>query len=247
MKDLPLDSGSPGTVRRASAELDGRAVATAVHVRSRDAKPDGKKGCRIAGRNSGKGGRNAHSTPDDHSKKIRIPLLGAGPRAAAPHIRHAVSGVEERLAWAAAAFKRSSPRPVLPVLSLAFFSTVVGPPILFTGPPSPPATSFGTALGATESGLGMCGVKRLFATLEQTMSLPRLTCPLTGTSLVASLTWAQGSCELPAAKPRTRRSLPPLRGAFLDHDIPRCRFPLSNLRPSATRPSQGGHHLAATH
>ena len=119
-----------------------------------------------------------------------------------------------------------APRPVLPVLSLAFFSTVVGPPILLTGPPSPPTTSFGTALGATESGLGMCGVKRLFATLEQTMSLPRLTCPLTGTSLVASLTWAQGSCELPAAKPRTRRSLPPLRGAFLDHDIPRCRFPI---------------------
>ena len=117
-------------------------------------------------------------------------------------------------------------RPVLPVLGLAFLSTVGGPPISLAFPSSPPAASFGTALGATVSGLGMCGVKRPFATLEQTMSLPRLTCPLTGTSLVASLTWAQGSCELPAAKPRTRRSLPPLRGAFLDHDSPRCRLPI---------------------
>ena len=32
--------------------------------------------------------------------------------------------------------------------------------------------------------------------------------------------WAQGSCELPTAKPRTRSFLPPLRGAFLDHDPP---------------------------
>jgi len=32
--------------------------------------------------------------------------------------------------------------------------------------------------------------------------------------------WAQGSCELPTAKPRKRRSLPPLRGAFLNHDLP---------------------------
>ena len=109
-------------------------------------------------------------------------------------------------------------RPVLTVLGLAFFSTVGGPPILLAGPSSPPAPSFGAALGATVAGLGVCGVKGFLAALEQTVSLPRLTCPLTGTSLVASLMWAQGSCELPTAKPRTRRSLPPLRGALLDHD-----------------------------
>ena len=28
------------------------------------------------------------------------------------------------------------------------------------------------------------------------------------------------------AKPRTRSFLPPLRGAFLDHDTPRCHFPI---------------------
>src|SRR5208283_5539764 len=59
-------------------------------------------------------------------------------------------------------------------------------------------------------------------------------------SLAASLMWAQGSCELPTAKPRTRRSLPPLRGAFLDHDLPIGRLLPSNrtsIRPrfQATR------------
>ena len=124
-------------------------------------------------------------------------------------------------------------RPVLAVLSLPFCPTVGSPPILLAGPSSPPESSLGATLRATVSGLGMCGLKGFLAALEQTVSLPRLTCPLTGTSLVASLMWAQGSCELPTAKPRTRRSLPPLRGAFLDHD------PLSvapyhpSLRPSA--------------
>ena len=111
------------------------------------------------------------------------------------------------------------------------------------GPSSPPATSFGTALGATVSGLRMCGVKGLLATLEQTMSLPRLTCPLTGPGLAASLTWAQGSCELPTAKSRTRRLLPPLRGAFLDHDTPRCRFP---IQPTPIRTRFQARRLGAT-
>jgi hypothetical protein len=131
-------------------------------------------------------------------------------------------------------------RPVLPVLGLAFFSTVGGPPILLAGPSSPPASSLGAALGATVSGLGMCGVKGFLAAFEQTVSLPRLTRPLTGPSLAASLMWAQGSCELPMAKPRTRRSLPPLRGAFLDHDLPIGRSLSSKsttirLRVQATR------------
>ncbi len=117
---------------------------------------------------------------------------------------------------------------------MAFCSAVVSPPILLAGPSSPPASSLGAALRATVSGLGMCGLKGFLAALEQTVSLPRLTCPLTGTSLVASLMWAQGSCELPTAKPRTRRSLPPLRGALLDHD------PLSVAPCNPTYAHQGG-------
>ena len=111
-------------------------------------------------------------------------------------------------------------RPVLTVLGLAFCLAVGSPPILLAGPSSPPAPSLGAALRATVSSLGMCGFKGFLAALEQTVSSPGLTCPLTGTSLVASLMWAQGSCELPTAKPRTRRSLPPLRGALLNHDPP---------------------------
>jgi hypothetical protein len=117
-------------------------------------------------------------------------------------------------------------RAVLPALGLAFFSTVGGTPISLAGPSAPPATSFGTALGATVSGLRTRGMKGLLATLEQAMSLPRLTCALTGPGLAASLMWAQGSCELPTAKSRTRRLLAPLRGAFLDHDTPGCRVPI---------------------
>jgi hypothetical protein len=64
-----------------------RAAATAVRLRSRDAKPGGRKGYRIAGENWGEGVQNTPRTPDDRSKKIRIPMLGAGPRAAATYIR----------------------------------------------------------------------------------------------------------------------------------------------------------------
>jgi len=134
----------------------------------------------------------------------------------------------------------SPTRPVLAVLSLAFCPTVGSPPIPLAGPSSPPESSLGAALRATVSGLGMCGVKGFLAALEQTVSLPRLTCPLTGISLVASLMWAQGSCELPTAKSRTRSFLPPLRGAFLDHDPPIGRplpskYTTTNPRVQATR------------
>jgi hypothetical protein len=109
-------------------------------------------------------------------------------------------------------------RPVLTVLGLAFFSTVGGPPILLTGTSSPPATSFGAALGTTVPGLGMFGVKGFLAILEQAVALPRLTStssPLNGSSSAASLMWDQGSCELPTAKPRTRRSFAPLPQTIL--------------------------------
>jgi hypothetical protein len=132
-------------------------------------------------------------------------------------------------------------RPVLPALSLAFFPTVGGLPILSAGTSASPATSGGAALRATVSGLGMGGAKVLLASLEQARSLPRPTGPLTGPSLAASLMWAQGSCELPTAKPRTRRSLAPLRGAFLDHHPYCCwwhpanQFTTTSPRVQATR------------
>jgi hypothetical protein len=113
-----------------------------------------------------------------------------------------------------------TPRPVPLTLSLAFFPTVGGSPILSAGTPASPATSGRAALRTTVPGLGMGGAKVLLASLEEAWSLPRPTCPLTGPSLTACLMWAQGSCELPTAKPRTRSFLPPLRGAFLDHDPP---------------------------
>ena len=124
-----------------------------------------------------------------------------------------------------------APRPVSSTLSLASFPTVGGLPILPAGTTASPATSGRAALRATVPGLGMGGTKGLLASLEQTTSRSRPTCPLTGPSLAASLMWAQGSCELPTAKSRTGRSLAPLRGAFLDHD-PRVVAPCHpSLRP----------------
>jgi hypothetical protein len=130
-------------------------------------------------------------------------------------------------------------RPILPVLRLAFFPTVGGLPILSAGTSASPATSGRAALRATVSGLGTGGMKILLASLEQAWPLPRPTCPLTGPNLAASWMWAQGSCELPAAKPRTRSFLPPLRGALLDHhpllrSVAPCQ-PVYNHQPA--RPS----------
>jgi hypothetical protein len=126
-----------------------------------------------------------------------------------------------------------TPRPVPLTLSLAFFPTVGGSPILPAGTPASPATSGLAALRATVPGLGMGGAKVLLASLEEAWSLPRPTCPLTGPSLAACLMWAQGSCELPTAKPRMRSFLPPLRGAFLDHALLLVAPRHPSLRPSA--------------
>ena len=99
----------------------------------------------------------------------------------------------------------SPPRSILPVLGLTFLPTADGLPIPLAGSPSPPPSGYGPALGAAVPSLGTCGKKVFLAALEQTQPLPRLTCcPLTGSRLTASLMWAQGSCELPTAKPRTR-------------------------------------------
>ena len=98
----------------------------------------------------------------------------------------------------------SAPGPVVPVLRPAFLSTVDGLPILLAGSSSPPALGCSPALGTAVSSLGTCWTKRFLAALEQTQPLPRLSCPLTDARLAASLMWAQGSCELPTAKPRMR-------------------------------------------
>lgn len=94
---------------------------------------------------------------------------------------------------------------VTPALSPAFLLAVARPPVLPAGPPSPPATSRRAARGATVPRLRAGGSKGFLAPLEQTTSLSRLMSPLTRPRFVASLVRAQGSCELPTAKPRTRR------------------------------------------
>jgi hypothetical protein len=76
------EHGSPSGI----VVLDVRAVASVVPVRSRDAKPDGKKGCKIAGKGCDWRVQSALRTPDGRSKKTRLAVLGAGPRAAATHM-----------------------------------------------------------------------------------------------------------------------------------------------------------------
>jgi hypothetical protein len=89
-------------------------------------------------------------------------------------------------------------------LSLPFVSPVRSLSILPASATSPPSPSGSPTLGTTISGLGMGGMKRLLTSLEQTRSLTRPTSPLTGARFAASWCWAQGSCELPTAKPRMR-------------------------------------------
>jgi hypothetical protein len=104
----------------------------------------------------------------------------------------------------------SIPLALLP----AFFPTTGRLAILPSRFPSPPQPGCGLALRAAIPRLGMGRVKGLLASLQQTLSLPRPMCPLTGPFGAASWMWAQGSCELPTAKPRTRSPIAPLRGAF---------------------------------
>ena len=89
-------------------------------------------------------------------------------------------------------------------LGLAFLLSVGGLTILAAGASPPPAPSGGSALRAAITGLGVGGMEGLLTSLEQTASLARPTSPLTGGRFAASWCWAQGSCELPTAKPRTR-------------------------------------------
>jgi hypothetical protein len=92
-------------------------------------------------------------------------------------------------------------------LGLTLFPTMGSLAILPAGVSSPPSPGCGPALGATVSGLRVGGLKGFLAPLEQTTSLSRPTSPLTGPRIAASWMWAQGSGELPTAKPRMRSPL----------------------------------------
>jgi hypothetical protein len=97
-------------------------------------------------------------------------------------------------------------------LRLAFLLAVGRPSVLTAGLPSPPpprrgSARLGSALGTTVSGLRVRGPERRFTFLEQTPPPSRPTSPLTGRGLAASLMGAQGSSELPTAKPRVRSPL----------------------------------------
>jgi len=101
-----------------------------------------------------------------------------------------------------ATFRAATPIP--PALSLPVLPPIGGLSILPAGASSPPSLCRGPALGAAISGLRVGGTEELLASLEQTPSLARPTSPLTGPGFGASWCWAQGSGELPTAKPRTR-------------------------------------------
>jgi len=149
----------------------------------------------------------------------------------------------------------SAPGPILPVLDLAFLSTVAGLPVPFAGSPAPPPSGCGPTLGAAVPSLGTCGKEVSLAALEQTQPLPRLSCPLTGSRLAASLMWAQGSCELPTAKPRTRGPICPaprrpndLSALLTDSDPPAYgRMVRCTTRQTCRTSSPLRWHLTAAH
>jgi hypothetical protein len=116
--------------------------------------------------------------------------------------------------------------PVAAALAPAFLLAVGGLSVLPRGSPSPPPPCRRAALGATVTGLGVGRPERPLAPLEQTPPRPGPTSPLTGTKGAASVEWAQGSGELPTAKPRVRSRL---------HSAPRHLF--SSDWPSWPTPS----------
>ena len=78
-------------------------------------------------------------------------------------------------------------------LGPTFFPTLASLVKLPAGSSLPPATCFGSALGATVSGLGVGRSKAPLASLEQATSLAGPTNPLTGARIEAIWMWAQGS------------------------------------------------------
>jgi hypothetical protein len=142
--------------------------------------------------------------------------------------------------------------PVTLALRLAFLLTVGGLTVLPAGPPSPPATSRRAALGATVPSLRVGGSKALLAPLEQTTSLSGPTSPLTSPGIAASWIRAQGSGELPTAKPRTRSPLcsaprrlhSPLRPSWpipsLHHKADRSDFQATPAGATSPKPTDFG-------
>ena len=179
-------------------------AATAVRVRSPAAKPDGKMGCKTSGTGCDWRVQTTLRIPDAGSKKIRnhaLALARAGLR------RRGVGGFrrgrEHFLGLSGlATFGAATSIPL--ALSLPFLPSIRGLSILPLGESSPPSPSGRPAFGTAISGLGVGGIKGLLTSLEKTPSLTRPTSPLTGPKFAASWCWAQGSCELPTAKPRMR-------------------------------------------
>ena len=99
------NSGSAGTIRdRAGADGNVPAVATAVLVRSRDAKPGGRKGCKTAGIGLSMRAREVLFAPGTiAAKKSGFRRLGAGPRTAGHQTRH--GSVRSRLQAALGLFR----------------------------------------------------------------------------------------------------------------------------------------------
>ena len=121
---------------------------------------------------------------------------------------------------------------ITPALGLAFLLTVGGLSILPRGAPPPPPPRRRATFRATVARLRTRRPEELLASLEQTPPPPRPppTCPLTNASWTANLRWAQGSSELPTAKPRTGSLL--LRPEALSH---RPSWPTRTLQPTTDR------------
>ena len=120
---------------------------------------------------------------------------------------------------------------VPPALGLAIHATLGGAAVLPAGPPAPPSAGGGAALGATISSLGVGGSEELLASLEETAPPSGPASPLTGPGLAANVVWAQGSGELPTAKPRARSPLHFAPRRLYGSSSPPDRDRPSNLRP----------------
>jgi hypothetical protein len=135
-----------------------------------------------------------------------------------------------------------------PALVAAFLLAVGRLSVLPAGPSPPPPPCRRAALGATIAGLGMCRPEGFLAPLEQTPSLSGPTSPLTGSRCAASLGWAQGSGELPTAKPRVRSLLHPAPRRLVSPHRP--SWPITSPYRTADLPGfqyPRARHLAETH
>jgi hypothetical protein len=101
----------------------------------------------------------------------------------------------------------SAATPVPAALVPASLLAVGGLSVLPGRAPSPPPPRRRAALRATVAGLGMGRPEQLLAPLEQTPPQPGPARPLTGSKGAAKLEWAQGSGELPMARPQVRSPL----------------------------------------